>query len=79
MYSIDPRSGKLSFLGVEPIQGKVPRNFAIDPTGRFLLAAGQGSASVTVFRIDPVTGKLAFTGHTASVPAPVCVRFLKKL
>jgi hypothetical protein len=35
-----------------PIQGATPRSFAVDPTGAFLLAAGQNSGTVTVFRID---------------------------
>ena len=75
MYAIDQATGRLTFLGVEPIRGKTPRSFAIDPTGTFLLAAGQESNTVTVFTIDRATGRLAFTGTTIEVPAPVCVLF----
>jgi 6-phosphogluconolactonase len=75
MYAIDKPTGKLTFLGVEPIRGKTPRNFVIDPSGRFLLAAGQNSNAVTVFAIDQATGKLSFTGHSLDVPTPVCIRF----
>jgi 6-phosphogluconolactonase len=60
---------------VEPIRGKTPRNFVIDPSGRFLLAAGQNSNAVAVFAIDQTTGKLSFTGHSLDVPTPVCTRF----
>lgn len=75
MYAIDERTGRLSFMGVEPIRGQTPRSFAIAPTGRFLLAAGQGSGTVTVFAIDTETGRLSFTGQSIRVPAPVCVLF----
>lgn len=75
MFSVDEATGKLAFLGVEPIRGKTPRNFVLSPDGRFLLAAGQDSNTVTVFAIDPATGRLTFTGQSIDVPMPVCIRF----
>ncbi|MBL8792350.1 MAG: lactonase family protein [Planctomycetia bacterium] len=68
--------GKLKAVGHEPTQGKTPRNFNVDPTGQFLLAANQNSGTVVVFRIDPATGQLKATGSTAKVPGAVCVRFV---
>ncbi len=59
-----------------PTGGRTPRNFALDPSGRHLLAANQDSHTITVFAVDPATGQLTATGHAARVPAPVCVRFL---
>ncbi len=64
-------------LGHQSTEGKTPRNFGIDPTGSFLLAANQDSGTIVVFRIDPETGKLSPTGHKIDVPKPVCVKFLK--
>jgi 6-phosphogluconolactonase len=58
-----------------PTGGKTPRNFAIDPSGRYLLAANQKSDSVVVFRIDPDTGRLTPAGSTVEVGAPVCLVF----
>ena len=37
---------------------KQPRAFNIDPTGRYLLAVGQLSNSMTSYAIDKATGKL---------------------
>jgi len=37
---------------------KQPRSFNIDPTGRYLLAVGQLSNSMTSYAIDKTTGKL---------------------
>ena len=71
---IDGR-GSLTALGHEPTGGSTPRNFAIDPTGAFLLAANQKSDNIVVFRVDRKTGRLRPTGHQASVPSPVCLKF----
>ena len=60
-----------------PTQGKVPRSFEIDPTGKFLFAANQKSDNIVVFRIDPKTGHLTPTGKVLDVGSPVCVKFLK--
>jgi len=75
-YSIDPKSGRVSFIEHQSSGGKTPRNFAIDPKGEFLISENQGSNSVVVFRIDPSTGKLSPTGERADVASPVCVKFL---
>lgn len=75
MYAIDERTGRLEFLGVEPIRASTPRHFAIVPGGKHLCVAGQGSGTVTVFAVDPATGRLTFTGESVKVPAPVCVLF----
>jgi 6-phosphogluconolactonase len=74
LFAINPLGG-LSVLGHESTRGMTPRNFAIDPTGAFLLAANQKSDNIVVFRRDQKTGRLAATGHIAEVPSPVCLKF----
>jgi len=59
-----------------PTQGKTPRNFEIDPTGKFLFLANQDTNNVVVFRIDPNSGRLTPTGQTLHVPSPVCLKFV---
>jgi 6-phosphogluconolactonase len=73
---VDAQTGKLTPTGHESTGGKTPRNFNIDPTGTWLLAANQNSGTVVVFRIDPTTGKLTPTGTMARIASPVCVKFL---
>jgi 6-phosphogluconolactonase len=75
-FGIDAAKGTLTLLGRFPTQGKTPRNFAIDPTGSYLLAANQESGNMVVFRIKLATGELTPTGQIVQVPAPVCVVFL---
>jgi 6-phosphogluconolactonase len=69
--------GTLSPATFVSTQGKTPRNFSIDPTGKWLLAANQDSNTIATFHIDPATGALTPTGEVCSVPTPVCVTFLQ--
>ena len=75
IYGIDESSGELNLLGWESPQGKTPRNFAITPDGRHLLAANQDSHTIASFRIDPNTGGLTPTGNIAEIHSPVCIIF----
>jgi 6-phosphogluconolactonase len=77
LFSIDGKTGRLTFVETVPTQGRTPRNFGIDPTGTYLLAANQNSDSVVVFRIDQKTGRLTPTGSRITVGAPVCVKFVR--
>ena len=72
--SID-NGGKLALAGRQSTLGKTPRNFAIDPTGKFLLVANQNSDKIIVFKRDEKTGLLAATGTKISIGAPVCLVF----
>lgn len=67
--------GKLRLVGHTPTQGKNPRNFGIEPGGRYLLAANQDSANVVAYRIDAQTGMPSPTGSSVEIPMPVCVKF----
>jgi 6-phosphogluconolactonase len=78
VFSIDPKSGTLTYVEHESTQGSGPRAFGIDPAGRYLLAANQRSDSVVVFRIDPDTGHLTATGQTLAVGTPACVKFVPR-
>jgi 6-phosphogluconolactonase len=69
-------NGTLKPAGHVPTEGKVPRNFNLDPKGMWLLAGNQNSDNVVVFRIDPKTGRLEPNGESARVVAPVCIKFL---
>jgi 6-phosphogluconolactonase len=75
-FSIDPIKGTLKLKDEYPTMGKTPRNFTIDPTGKFLLAANQESNNIVIFRIDSTTGALSPTGEITEAPAPVCITFV---
>src|SRR5581483_94126 len=48
-FAIDGATGHLSLIGHQGEGIKTPRNFTIDPTGRWLLVANQDGASLVVF------------------------------
>jgi len=76
VFAIDSAKGTLTPVEYVPTQGKTPRSFEIDPTGKLLFAQNQQSNNIVIFRIDQQTGKLTPTGKVLDVPSPVDVKFL---
>jgi len=68
-------NGELSLVEIESIRGGWPRNVNLDPSGKWLIAAGRDSNTATVFSIDADSGELTFIRETQSVPTPICVLF----
>jgi 6-phosphogluconolactonase len=67
----------LDVVQVQPIRGAFPRNIALDPKGRWLLAAGADSNTVAVHEVDQATGRLTYrTKGIINVPAPICILFV---
>lgn len=75
VYEVNRRTGKLTEIQRIASQGKSPRTFGIDPTGRWLLVAHDVSNSVNVFGIDKKTGKLSATGEAVTIPAAAMLVF----
>ena len=69
--------GKLTAIGHATEGIKVPRNFNIEPGGKWMLVASQAGDNVSVFSIGD-DGVPKPTGVTVATPAPVCVKFLAK-
>lgn len=55
---------------------KIPRNFNIDPSGKWMLIASQDGDKVGVWEIDQKTGLAKETGNTVKVSRPVCVKYV---
>ncbi|ACO33173.1 MULTISPECIES: lactonase family protein [Acidobacterium] len=68
--------GRLAFAGENSTMGDYPRNFCIDPTGRFLFACNQLSDNIVRFHIHESDGSLKFSGNYTAVPTPACITFL---
>jgi len=69
------QDGKLTLIQSASSVAQFPRGFAIDPSGRWLITAGQKDNRIAVLKIDPGTGRLTATDQFASMPGPVCVVF----
>lgn len=74
IFKRDTNSGKLKKIQNISVHGDWPRNFTIDPTGKFVLVANQKSHNISIFKIDKTSGKLAFL-HAVELPSPVCLLF----
>jgi len=67
--------GSLSLAGHSACGGDWPRNFVIDPTGKFLLVANQRSDNISVFRINRKTGLPEGPVSIMNMKAPACLKF----
>ncbi|HUS01659.1 MAG TPA: lactonase family protein [Chitinophagaceae bacterium] len=76
IFSID-KNGKLSRVGYQSTMGIQPRNFVIDPSGKYLLAANQKTGNIVIFKRDMATGLLQFTGEQINIPQPVCLKMIR--
>ncbi len=77
IFKINKTNGTLTSIGHQSTLGKTPRNFSIDPSGNFLLAANQGSDEIVIFKRNKKTGLLTDTGKRISVGKPVCLKWIK--
>jgi 6-phosphogluconolactonase len=68
-------NGTLKLVEITPCGGKHPRNFELSPDGNWLVCANQDTNNLVSFKVDAATGRLTATGHTVTVPKPVCVLF----
>ena len=76
VFAIDQKNGTLSRVEEVLSGGTMPRNFALDPTGNYLLSANQLSNKIVVFKIDSSTGRLTKSGNEIQVDTPVCIKFV---
>lgn len=76
IFRVNKKAGTLTLLGHQPTLGKTPRNFSIDPSGKFLLCENQNSDEIVVFNRDPTTGLLSDSGKRIAVGKPVCIKWV---
>lgn len=76
IFAVDAASGRLTRVGRQSTLGRSPREFAIDPTGRWLIVGNQNSDTAYVFRRDPQTGLLGPDPKRLDIGSPVDFRFV---
>lgn len=67
-------NGILNLVGYQSTFGNHPRNFTIDPTGKFLIVTNVVSENVVVFKRDLKTGLLSKTGPELNIRNVSCVQ-----
>lgn len=68
--------GKLSLVGHTSCGGNWPRNFVIDPSGKYLLVGNQKSGNISLFKINEKTGLPVEPGKDYKLSNPACLKFL---
>ena len=68
--------GELNYLGEVSTMGKIPRDMAIDPSGRYLIIANQDSDNIFTYEIDAATGALSNPKNSPGIMTPSCIAFL---
>ncbi|QBF27757.1 lactonase family protein [Pseudomonas tructae] len=76
VFAVDDKTGKLMQVQRRSVEGDHPREFTLDPTGKFLLVANQKSNQIVVLRRDPRTGLLGDTVQKLAQDAPSDLKFV---
>lgn len=77
IYKVDATTGLLTTVGFQPLAGKGPRNFMIDPTGKWLMAGLQYDNLIEVFSRNPQTGLLQQVQLFKGINTPVCLKYVE--
>jgi len=77
VYAIDEH-GSLREIQQHSSEGREPREFAIDPSGRYMLIANQKSDQLVLLQRDPDSGLLGKTLQTLPLGKPSDVKFIDR-
>ena len=69
------RDGLLTLAGSTSCGGDWPRNFTIDPSGKFILVGNQRSGNISVFAIDEKSGLPEKSVYDVKLQGPACIKF----
>lgn len=76
ILKFDRKDARLSLIGREKTLGKTPRDFILDPSGNWLLAANQDSDSIAIFKVNKKTGMIKPIRLMNNIKSPVCFEWL---
>jgi 6-phosphogluconolactonase len=67
--------GRLTLVGRTSCGGDWPRNFVIDPSGKFILVGNQKSGNISLLRINEKNGLPVGTSKEYKLETPACLKF----
>lgn len=76
-FSVDAKTGKLTSIG-QFVTGAIPRSFNLDPDNQWMIAAGQRSHDLHVYKRDSTSGKLNRIYQQPTGQGPSWVQFIPK-
>jgi 6-phosphogluconolactonase (cycloisomerase 2 family) len=74
-FEVAPSSGELTLVARRSTEGLEPREFTIDPSGRYVLIANQNSNAVVVMKRDPASGRVGETIQVLPIATPSDLKF----
>lgn len=74
-FELDHQSKVLNYQYSIDCGGNFPRDFAISPSGEWLVVVNQNSHNIVSFKRNNADGTLEKTGHSTMVTIPVCIKF----
>lgn len=75
-YRINPDNGHLTFVSRVNTVGRGPRDFIIDPTGRYLIVANQIGGNIVVYQLHATTGAPTTVVSQTLIDSPVCLKIV---
>ncbi len=72
IYSVNSKTGKLSFVGREDGHGDHPRNFCVDRKGEYVFVENMRSNNIALFKRDGKTGKMEYVKEE-QIPGVACL------
>ena len=76
LFVFDPITESLSFIASYPTEGRTPRDFTLDASGKWLLVAHQDSDTISIFNVNSYNGTLSFHKTVNNIESPVCLAWL---
>ncbi|HEY4554525.1 MAG TPA: lactonase family protein [Bacillaceae bacterium] len=78
VFRADEETGELELVEFTATGGEWPRDFALDPSEAYIVAANQHTGNLVLFARDRESGKLTRLDSEIQVPEAVCVKFLRQ-
>ena len=77
LFTIDARTGTLTYVEDQSTYGLNPRHFGIDADGKHVVVANQESHNILILRA-PENARVKPGGNVVKTPSPTCAKFLPK-
>ena len=77
IFAIDAESGALTPSGHVGTGGETPRNFALHPSGDWIIVANQSTGNLVTLKVDKESGGLTRCGDPVEgLTSPLCIQFV---
>ncbi|CAJ1183970.1 hypothetical protein FD33_GL000710 [Companilactobacillus paralimentarius DSM 13238 = JCM 10415] len=76
LFGVNEKGDRLKKINTTSSDGKGPRDFDLDPSEKYLIAANQDSDNITIFKRNMKKGILTSLENNISIPECVCVHFI---